>query len=267
MREEKRKKIQSIMEKFTRKWWFFLLFVVLQIVPLYVSRDFSMEVFGLAIGEILSGSLLFDVSFLYPLFKILPIIMVALIILKGNQFSRLFSLFAGINYIFIAVLQSMGNSDIYGFGIVLNNLMMFLLVAAGWLWEAQVGRNDFSKRAMKRRRAWVIPLAVLAFWYPIDAASFQPNFSPANIIINEAGLTFCMMTPVYLATLILAFPVVNTVTMRILSIVGTIIGLYNVSLNFIINPSELWWNGLLHLPLLILSIYSLILSYLKRNEI
>jgi hypothetical protein len=53
--------------------------------------------------------------------------------------------------------------------------------------------------------------------------------------------------------------------MRVTSLVGLIIGLYNMYGNFGINPTRRWWNGVLHIPLLVISLYGLILS-LKRPK-
>jgi len=81
---------------------------------------------------------------------------------------------------------------------------------------------------------WVFPLAFLAFWFPhsITDGSVVPDFNPTSILTSEAGLTFCMMTPVYLAILTLYYPRINMTTLRITSLVGVIIGFYNVLANF-----------------------------------
>ena len=255
--------IQTKLEQITRRWWFFLFVALLQILPPYASKGFGPEEFGLVIGEILSNCYVFEITPLYPLFKILPLLFVLLIIFLGNRISRIFSIYAAINYALIAVLQSIGVSETYGFGIVLNNLIMFFLVSAFWGWEAVVHENDLSPQRIPLWKYWVIPLAFVAFWYPANPVTRLPDFNPILFFTNEAGLTFCMMTPVYLAILTLIHPRVNFATLRINSLIGIIIGLYNVSLNFIINPTEFWWNGVLHIPLLSISLYAFVLSYRK----
>lgn len=74
-----------------------------------------------------------------------------------------------------------------------------------------------------------------------------------------------MMTPVFLAVLAIHYPYVNRVTLRTTSLIGLIIGFYNMLINFILEPA-LWWNGVLHLPLVLLSLYGLILSLLKTDS-
>jgi Na+/proline symporter len=84
-------------------------------------------------------------------------------------------------------------------------------------------------------------------------------------IFFASGRAFCMMTPVYVRLLTLYWPKVNIATLRVTSLVGLIIGLYNMFANFAVNPSKRWWNGVLHIPLLVISLYGLILSLKRAN--
>ena len=104
---------------------------------------------------------------------------------------------------------------------------------------------------------WVVPLAFLAFWYPLNQDTFLPDFNPIYLFTNVAGLTFCMMTPVYLAILLLHYPQINIATLRVTGLAGIIIASYNILLNFFMYPDLLWWNGVLHIPLLMISGYAL----------
>lgn len=72
------------------------------------------------------------------------------------------------------------------------------------------------------------------------------------------------MTPVFLAVLIVHYPMVNRVTLRITALVGLIIGFYNMLVNFVFEPA-LWWKGMLHLPLVLLSVYGLLLSLIGAD--
>jgi len=113
-------------------------------------------------------------------------------------------------------------------------------------------------------RYWVALLAFLAFWYPLNPDTMKPDFNPLYFLTSSAGLTFCMMTPVYLAILTLYYPKINMATMRVTGLVGIIIASYNVLLNFFLEPSLLWWNGVLHIPLLCIPGHSLELSLKRR---
>jgi hypothetical protein len=130
---------------------------------------------------------------------------------------------------------------------------MLLVVAAFWFWDVLAQKNEFTPVEQLKWKYWVIPLAFIAFWYPLNQNTFMPDFNPINLFTNAAGLTFCMMTPVYLAILILHYPQINIATLRVTGLAGIIIAFYNILLNFIMYPDLLWWNGVLHIPLLMIS--------------
>lgn len=252
------------LERITRKWWFFLLFVLIQFVPPYASKGYKFpEEWGNVIGHALSRAIIYSHPQVYPIFKIIPIVLIISIIVFRNKVGRLFNSYVAVSYVLFAFGQSIAVTEKYGVAICTINVIMFLGVASFWLWEAVVVENDFRPAKLPIWRYWVVPLAFLAFWFPLDWHTFKPDFDPLYLLTNVAGATFCMMTPVYVGLLTLYYPKVNVATLRVTSLVGLIIGLYNMNLNFIVRPSLLWWNGVLHIPLLVISLYGLIIS-LKR---
>jgi len=268
MKKENLKKIQRKLEWLTGRWWFILVFVLLGfILPPYASKGYEYSETGKVIQYILENSLLHDVSSLYPIFKILPILLVISIFFFRNQVTRLFSIYAGITYILFAFLQGIGITKEYGLGIVTGDIVMLLIVAAFWFWEAKMGKNDFTPKKFSIWNYWALPLAFLAFWFPLNLETIKPDFNPIYLFTNQAGLAFCMMTPVYLSILIFYYPKVNIQTLRITALSGIIIGFWNMVVNFLIKPDILWWNGVLHLPLIFISIYALILSFRKPQLI
>jgi len=256
--------IQRKLELITRKWWFFLFFILIQFIPPYASKGFEISEIGVVTGEVLSHSLIYNFPTFYSIFKILPLVLVICIILLRNRVTRIFNLYVAITYLLFAFLQSIAFTEKYGLAIITINMVMFLLVALFWFWEALVQKNDFTSPTKSSMKYWIIPLAFVAFWYPINPETMGPNFNILYLLTNEAGLTFCMMTPVYISLLILYYPRINLATLRVTSLVGTIIGLYNILTNFIMFPSLLWWNGILHLPLISISVYGLIISFRKN---
>ena len=264
MKKENLKKNQRKLEWLTGRWWFILVFVLLGfILPPYASKGYEFSEMGNVIQDILGNSLFHDVSSLYPIFKILPVLLIISIFFFRNRVTRLFSIYVGITYILFAFLQGIGITNEYGLGIVTGNVVMLLIVAAFWFWEAKMGKNDFTPKKFSIWNYWALPLAFLAFWFPLNLETMKPDFNPIYLFTNPAGLAFCMMTPVYLAILILYYPKVNIPTLRITALSGIIIGFWNMVVNFLIKPDILWWNGVLHLPLVFISIYALILSFRK----
>ncbi len=169
--KEKLEKIQEKLESITRRWWFLLIFILLgMITPPIVTGGFDSSKIGEIITYILRNSLLAKGYFTssYPIFKILPIILIFALIFLGKLISRIFNLYAGITYILFAVIQSIAITDKHSFGIVTGNFITMLIVALFWFLEASVNKNDFSPRKISIIKYWVVPLAFLAFWYPID---------------------------------------------------------------------------------------------------
>ena len=256
---------QNKLERITRRWWFFGLFVLMQFtIPPYASKGCRIEDWGNVIMHALSNAIVHQYSEIYPIFKVIPIILLICIIIFRNKVARLFAIYVGISYALFAIGQSIAITEKYGLSICTINVVMFLIVAAFWVWEAVVLQNDYTLKKLPVWRYWVVPLAVLAFWAPSGRG--MPDFNPVYLFTNGAGLAFCMMTPVYVGLLTLYWPRVNMPTLRVTSLVGFIIGLYNLYANFGINPARRWWNGVLHIPLLSISIYGLILS-LKRPQV
>ena len=257
--------IQEKLELVTGKWWFLLIFTLLgTVTPPFVAKGYDPFKTGEVIMYILRNALIHSFSPLYPLFKIAPIILVSALVLFGNRVGRIFSLYGGINYLLSAFLQGIAVTDEYGLGIVTGNVVQILVVASLWFWEALVNKSDFSPRKVPAARYVVVPLAFLAFWYPMNPDSLKPDFNPTYLFTNAAGLAFCTMTPVYLGILTLYYPKVNIATLRVTSLAGMIIGFWNMVVNFLIEP-HMWWNGVLHLPLVLISIYAFALSFRKRD--
>jgi len=253
MNTKKIETIQEFLETAVWKWWFSMIFVLIQFIPTYAAKGFDPRDMGEVISTILHNAILSSVEIVYPIFKIIPILLVVLILLRVKGAARWFNLYAGVSYVLFAILQHVAFTEEYGFSIVLSNLIMLLVVAASWFWDVFAQKNSFLPVEQPLLKYWVVPLAFLAFWYPINPITFSPDFNIAYLFTNSAGLAFCLMTPVYLAILILYHPQINLVTLRVTGLAGIIIATFNVLMNFIMYPETLWWNGVLHIPLLMIS--------------
>ncbi len=254
------KNIENVQEKLeaaTWRWWFYLFFFLIQVIPPFASKGYDPRKMGEIIVIILQNAIISSLEIWYPLFKLIPIILVALMALRRRGVAHWFNIYVGVSYVLFAFLQLVAITEEYGFSIVISNLIMLLVVAAFWFWDVLAKKNDLMPVEQPTWKYWVIPLAFLAFWYPINQDTFMPDFNPIYLFTNAAGLTFCMMTPVYLAILILHYPQINIATLRVTGLAGIIIAFYNILLNFFMYPDLLWWNGVLHIPLLMISGYAL----------
>ena len=258
-------RVQRKLVSITRKLWFYLLFVLLQFIPPFTSKGGIITPFNLSkrteiTVDILQHALVSSLGVLYPIFKVIPIILVISIIFLGKRTARWFNAYVGILYVLFAFLQHIAVTEQYGLSILVTNFVSLLIVAAFWFWDVFAQKNDFTPKEQPMWKYWVVPLAFLAFWYPLNPSTAMPDFNPIYLLTNVAGLTFCMMTPIYLAILTLYYPRINLATLRVTGLVGIIIACYNVLMNFILYPSLLWWNGILHIPLLTISGHALSLK-------
>lgn len=251
-------------DRVSRRWWFFLILLVLFFFPAYTSQSFNPAETPQLVIEVLSNPVAYTAPVLFPLFKLVPAVLIAGLVLAPRRFSRWFYTWVGVHLIAIAVFQDMGVTESYGFAVLIGNLLIYALIGLFWLRAAR-GPNGAKlnlARPLPFWRYWVILPALFAFWYPVSTAAGipSPNFAPLRLVINEAGLTFCMMLPVYLAVLILNVPRVDKTLLRVSGFVGAFTGLLNV-VEFLLIPMYGPWMAALHLPLLILSGYAFILSF------
>jgi len=110
----------------------------------------------------------------------------------------------------------------------------------------KISKEDLNKKAI-----WIIPLMILAFLMPyiIENSKIIPSIS--TIFTNEAGVTYCMITPVIIGMLILFSKNIDKATINIISFVGLSFGIFNMMTWLGFNIKD-WWMGILHLPLLII---------------
>ena len=237
------------------------LLVLLFFIPSYASKSYDPRQSADLIGQVLSAPLIYTFPALLPVAKIVPVILIAGLFIYGNKLRRPFNIYAAVLYLALALFQATAFTDTYGLVIVSGNLAIVLVVALVWVREAAMERNDFSSRKHPLWRWWVAPLALFSFLAPVNA-SLAPDFGPLRLLANEAGLTFCMMTPVILALLTLFYPSINLPVLRITSFAGILLGLVNMVMWFAMAPGA-WWMGVLHIPLVVISIYAFVLGHVK----
>jgi hypothetical protein len=241
------------------KWWFYPLLMSLFFVRAYASRPYEVtEVMELIIAT-LSNPLIFRFPALMPVAKLIPVVLIAGLMIYGNRVRRLFNGYVALLYTLLALFQTTAVTESFGLVVITGNLILILLVALLWWWEVAAEKNDYEPVERPLWRWWVVPVALFAFLMPVNKAT-MPDFNILGMLTNEAGLTYCMMTPVILGVCTLYYPRLNRSVFRISSVVGLIFGVVNMLTWFIIAPGG-WWMGVLHLPLVLISFYAFLLSY------
>lgn len=249
-----------MLKNILQKRWMLLMTLLLGCLPPYSSRGYSIWEAGRVNGYILTHAIPSAFHSLYPVFKIIPMFLVITILWYGSRTRKLFSLYVAISYVLFAFCQSLSVTEMYGTGICLSHLLLSLWIAMLWLWEVSRPGNDFSQRRRPFWKYWVFLPALLAFWEPVNPATGLPDFKLAYWLTSSAGLAFCMLTPLYLATLIVFYPTVNRAIFEVTSLVGFAYALGNFYIAFFFD-ARFWWVGILHLPLLILSLNGLFLAF------
>jgi hypothetical protein len=257
--------IQNSLERLTKKWWLYLMLLLLFALPIYASKDYDPRNSLGVVKQALLDPLIYSYPALMPIAKLLPIVLILAVMFFGNRARRLYNGYVALLYLALALFQNAAFTDGYGFVLITGNIAAVLIVALVWLWESIAEKNDFAPRKRSLWRWWIAPLAALALLAPVDASSLTPDFCLVNLLANEAGLTYCMMTPVTLAVLILFYPTINQVVLRISSFVGFIFGIINEVMWFAILPAG-WWMGVLHIPLLVIAVYGFVLGHRALPE-
>jgi hypothetical protein len=213
---------------------------------------------------ILTHSIRHDVQGIYPIFNGITILLLCGVVCRGYHFSRIFSVYLFLAYSLTGMIQNISYSDQYGFAVSTSTLGLTLLVAVSWLQEVFVRRNVFASRTRGKRIFVFLPIIVLALWLPVNPATMLPDFQLGYFFSSGSSLTFCMLTIIALSVLISYYPNINFVTLRATSLAGFFIGVGNLWLEFLYHPN-MAWIGVLHIPLVVLSITGLIISN-RRNR-
>ncbi len=145
-----------------------------------------------------------------------------------------------------------------GVAILVGNMLAQLVVAAVCILGL---RRTAASAPLQRERLWLLPLMLWAWLYPfaLDAGTVVPG-GGTEMLINSAGVTYCMVTPVIAGTMALRSAAYDITTRTIVGWLGLIFGLLNMMTWFVINPAN-WWMGTLHVPLLIVAAFLTITSW------
>jgi len=244
-------------ENAIKKWWFYVFALILAFIPSITQKSVPPDQIPLLIKEVLQNPLAYRFPIFFPIVKILIISILVGTLFFKDTFKKVFPLFFIILLAVISVFQNISLNTQFGYALLLGNLLIQGLVVFSWIYEIRVQHNKYSKINIKWWKIVCLILGFFAFWMP--ASNGLMRFSLIDFFINEAGLTYCMITPVILSFLFLYYPNVNKVTLRITSIAGLYFGIMNMITWFVLN-TEYWWMGVIHLPLLINSMIGLILS-------
>ena len=238
----------------------FLAACALLTVPPFASRGFELFRVPEITAYILIHSVRRDCAPLFPFANGLALLLLAGVLFRGALFYRPFSLFLSAAYLLAGILQNVSVSDRYGFSVTVSILIVALLTAGLWLREFLTDGRAVQPRADPRRLFALLPFALLALWQPVHPETRLPDLQLRYFLSSGSSLTFCMLTIVSLSVMIYRFPEVDGLLLFVSATFGLLIGIGNLWLEFLYQP-DLIWVGVLHIPLVGLSVVGLLLSH------
>jgi len=247
------------MDTLTKKWWLYLIFVLIVFIPPLTATGFASidEIVPLVryVADILVINKEKFVS-LMPIAHIAVALLFFLLVIFRNKLGRVFSIIVGLHMIFLMCLQAGAITPTYGWVIYPNGIILFLFIALVWIWEALVRKTDFSFNKFSLKHIWLIVFALFVFWNPDKMGTYHLSL----FLTSTSPIAFCMMSTIYIAALCILYPKVNMPLLRIMSF------LVAISLGFFFeNKSEgLYWS-FLHLPMFIISAYGFWLGIVKKG--
>ena len=240
-----------------KKKWIYIVIVLASFVPAFTELPIDPQESYKAIAEVMAKPIIYQFSYLFPIAKIMLILLFICPILWKNKCSKLYSIMAIILLFPVVILQNISKETTYGFTVLIGNIIAQMIIILLFLWEIKVNKNNFSTYQFKTINIITLVLAFIAFWMPSKDGFMHLNVK--DIFFNEAGLTFCMIIPIIIASLLLYYKTINLTLLKIISFIGIYYGLLNLITWFVLNPI-FWWMGILHLPLLINSLIGFIIS-------
>jgi len=238
--------------------------LICSFLPVLATSPFSQQDSSLVIKEVLMKT---SVAYLWlsPIVHIFTVVLLVALYFYGSRVGRVADGFFAILFLFIAFSNHIAVTDTYGLAVVTGNLVPILIVGLFWVWEVYRPQNNYVFERLQAWRYWVLPFAFLAFWSPVDA-QLNPDFNPLLLLTSSFGVMYCSTTPVIVALLTLIYPRVNGYVLRTTSFVGLIMGLFNV-MSYFTMPGYTLWNLVLHTPLILISLYSLLIPILVKTNL
>jgi hypothetical protein len=253
------------MDALTKKWWLYLIFVLVVFIPPLTSVGFAAISDIVPLVRYVADILVINKEKFVSLMPVSHFAIVLLFILLAifmNKLGRVFSIIVGAHMIFLMCLQAGAITQKYGWVVYPNGIILFSIIALVWIWEALVRRTDFSFNKLSVKHVWLLVFALFAFWNPDKMGDFRLSL----FLTSTSPIAFCMMSTIYITILCLLYPKVNMPLLRIMSFIVILVSLVAISLGFFFeNKNEGMYWSFLHLPMFIISGYGFWLGMAKKG--
>lgn len=252
-----------MIKKISSRWWFSIVLLIIFFIPPLTEVSFDASNTNSVIAEVLENPFIYELEILYGVIKVLLLLMIIWLIFNKLKVVKVLNYFVVILLMGIALFQNSSITSSYGITILLGNLILNIIVALLWVNQINIAQENKIRNKIGYNKYWLIGLALFAFWFPVDTTGKYPNFTMKELLFNESMVTFCMVIPVLLVVTILCFNKINLITLKVTGFIGSLFGIINMITWFIMDK-EMWWMGILHIPLLIISFY---VFFISRKEL
>lgn len=236
--------------------WFRLLLVATFVVPAIVEFRPDPDQTAAVVGEVLREPYSVAVPWLLPVAKLALLVVVVLPFLRIRQSGRLLMGYYATILLFVAFFQNMAETVSFGFAWLIGNTIVQLVVAVWCMFDVIGERTRIRRSALRTKRLWLVLPMTLAYMMPYGMHEEQIIPALDSVLWNDAGVTYCMITPVVLGVLLLFPDAVDHRTLSVASFVGLLFGVINMMVWFVLNPADSWM-GVLHLPLVVTAAFGL----------
>jgi len=240
---------------------FIVLFLCVFLPPI-ASKPFAQQDSPLVIRDVITQT---TYLWLSPVVHVATILLLIALYLHGKKIGRIADAYFAVLFLFFALGQNIAVTANYGLAVVTGNLAIILVVGLFWIWEVYKPQNEYVFHRLPLWRYWVIPFAFLAFWFPLNADG-SPNFSPLLLLTSDFGVMICPTSPVVITLLTLIYPRVNKRLLSVTSFVNLLIGMFNVMALFVMSGYTLYVL-MLHIPLILTSMYGLLISIIVKEKL
>ena len=240
---------------------FKIMMVVLMFLPLVTQKPYDSRYTVNVIAEVLKNPYSVRIKVFLPAAKAALLAAAVSPLLFAKSEKIILGYYAVILMV-VSVFQNMSDTQ-YGFTFIPGNMILQLIIAAIVLIDLHGRKSRIEKNDMDARYLWVIPFMALAFLMPYGVKEGIIVPSVRTVLINDAGVAYCMITPVILGTLMLFHKYVHRETMHAIAFLGFSFGILNMMTWFGYQRQN-WWMGICHLPLLILSFSAMRMSKGKK---
>ena len=118
-----------------RRWLYpviYVLFFVISMLPAYAEKPFAPQDTQDVIINLLMVAMRPYEAFA-PIFHIATIVIIVLIVVWRDRMGRVLAAYMGLNYLVIALVQTMGATEKYGFVVHTGGLIAYVILGIAWI--------------------------------------------------------------------------------------------------------------------------------------